>query len=285
MKSRGISEDPSGSYAPRKYWAGLADKFQSADAAGLAPVLHPDAPPWFNHLIDQLQFCAMRRALAVAEIPAGARVLDVGCGTGRWVRRYREIGLRATGMDGQYGMLERARAQATEAPLLVGDACHLPFADAAFDAVSDITVVQHIPAPLQRQVLGEMLRVLRPGGRLILMELIRGQDEHIFPRSPQDWIEQATSCGAALIDWFGQEFFLMDRLFVGAAQSLPGRRRSGVSSIALSSEAGPRPMSAARRVYWALRRVTAQLSAWADPLTERICPARFATHGVFVLRK
>lgn len=285
MKSHGISEDSTGSYAPKKYWAGLAEKFQSADATGLAPVLHPDAPPWFNQLIDELQSCAVRRALAAANIPSGARVLDVGCGTGRWVRRYRKIGLRATGMDGQYGMLERARAQATEAPLVAGDACHLPFADGAFDAVSDITVVQHIPAPLQRQALGEMLRVLRPGGRLIPMELIRGHDGHIFPRSPQDWIQQATSCGATLIGWYGQEFLLLDRLFVRLAQSLPGRGKRGASSIALSSEAGPRTMSAAHRVYWALRRVTAQLSAWSDPLAEGICPARFATHGVFVLRK
>jgi SAM-dependent methyltransferase len=285
MKSHGISEDPAGSYAPRKYWAGLAEKFHSADPAGLASVLHPDAPPWFNHLIDGLQFRAMRRALGLADIPAGAHVLDVGCGTGRWVRRYREIGFHATGIDAQYGMLRQARAQATEAPLLVGDACYLPFADAAFDAVSDITVVQHIPAPLQRQALCEMLRVLRPGGRLILMELIRGKDRHIFPRSPRDWIQQATSCGAKLIDWFGQEFFLFDRLFVGLAQSVSGRRRSGASTTAVSSEAGPRPVSAARHMYWELRHVTAQLSAWADPVAERICPARLATHGVFVLRK
>lgn len=285
MKPPGISEDPAGSYAPRKYWADVAEKFQSADAAGFAPVLHPDAPPWFNQLIDELQFRAIRRALAVAEIPPGARVLDVGCGTGRWVRRYRENGFRAAGIDGQYGMLERARAQRTEAPLLAGDACHLPFADAAFDAVTDITVVQHIPASLQRQALGEMLRVLRPGGRLILMELIRGKDGHIFPRSPQDWIEQATSCGATLIDWFGQEFVLLDRLFVRMVQSLPGRGMRGASSIAASSEAGPRPMAGARRVYWELRHVTAQLSAWTDPLAEKICPARLATHGVFVLRK
>ncbi|MBZ5502111.1 MAG: class I SAM-dependent methyltransferase [Acidobacteriia bacterium] len=267
MKPPGISENPAGSYAPRKYWADVAEKFQSADAAGFAPVLHPDAPPWFNQLIDELQFRAIRRALAVAEIPPGARVLDVGCGTGRWVRRYRENGFRAAGIDGQYGMLERARAQRTEAPLLAGDACHLPFADAAFDAVTDITVVQHIAASLQRQALGEMLRVLRPGGRLILMELIRGKD------------------GATLIDWFGQEFVLLDRLFVRMVQSLPGRGMRGASTIAASSEAGPRPMVGARRVYWELRHVTAQLSAWADPLAEKICPARLATHGVFVLRK
>jgi len=272
-------------YSPKEYWTSLAASAPSVDSTGLAPVLHPAAPSWFNKLIDTLQFRAFRRALSMASIPPGAQVLDVGCGTGRWVRRYEEFGFHATGVDAAASMLRIARELGTTAPLVVGEAYRLPFLNARFDLVSDITVVQHIPASLQPQALSEMMRVIRPGGCLILMELIRGEGSHVFPRRPQDWIEQGKSCGAKLVGWFGQEFFLLDRFFVGAAQSLSGRKRNGVSSIALSSGAGPRPMSAARGVYWALRHVTAQLSAWGDPVAEKVCPARFATHGVFVLRK
>ena len=273
------------SYAPREYWAGVAEKYQSADAAGFAPVLHPDAPPWFNRLIDDLQFRALRRALALAEVPLGARVLDVGCGTGRWVRRYRGLGLRATGVDAEYGMLRRARVQGTESPLLVGDACSLPFGDASFDVLSDITVVQHIPAQLQGQALGEMLRVIRPGGRLILVELIRGEGGHVFPRSPEDWIRQVESCGATLIGWFGLEYLLLDRIVTRAAHILSGRNRGRRSSPALPSQGGLQPMSLVRRVYWKLRYATASLSMWCEPIVEGVCPSRVATHGVFVLRK
>ena len=178
-------------YSPKDYWANLAQKFASVDAEGLAPVLHPDSPSWFNHLIDDLQCRAVRRAVAVAAIPAGARILDVGCGTGRWVRRYQQLGFRVTGVDATLAMLHVARAHGTAAALIAGEAYRLPFADSRFDAVSDITVTQHIPTHLQRQALGEMMRVVRPGGHLILMELIRGQGAHIFPRKPQDWIEEA----------------------------------------------------------------------------------------------
>jgi ubiquinone/menaquinone biosynthesis C-methylase UbiE len=272
-------------YSPKEYWTSVADEFRSADASGLAPVLHFDAPAWFNRLIDKLQFRAVRRALALAAIPRGAVVLDVGCGTGRWIRRYQALGFQATGLDATPGMLGRAIECGTTAQLIAGEACALPFADATFDCVSDITVVQHIPRSLQLLALREMVRVLKPGGRLILMELLRGEDAHIFPRSPQDWLKQVASCGAMPIGWFGQEYFLLDRLFVRAAQKLKRRNVRQVSKAARPLQGMSRHSAISRSVYWSLRHVTAPLSAWMDPVAETICPAHIATHGVFVFQK
>jgi SAM-dependent methyltransferase len=271
-------------YSPKKYWGEVAENYVSADAGGLAPVLHPGAPAWFNQLIDKQQFQAVRRGLALTKIPSGARSLDVGCGTGRWVRRYGQLGFRATGLDVTPGMLKTARKCGTAAALVAGEAYRLPFADGAFDFVSDVTVVQHIPPELQPAAIGEMMRVLKPEGCLLLLELIRGRGAHIFPRSPENWIEQATSRGATLLGWFGQEFLLADRLFVRMAQSVSGRNGGSVNA-APAADSAPRTGSAVRSAYWGFRRITASVSAWTDPLAEKICPARFATHGVFVFRK
>ena len=90
---------------------------------------------------------------ALAAIKPGARLLDVGCGTGRWVRRYGELGFCAMGVDATIGMLDIARGRGTKAPLATGLAQSLPFADASFDCLSDITVVQHIPYELQLKAL------------------------------------------------------------------------------------------------------------------------------------
>lgn len=272
-------------YSPKKYWGELAENYVSADAEGLAPVLHPGAPAWFNRLIDKQQLQAVRRALALAKIPAAARSLDVGCGTGRWVRRYGQLGFRATGLDVTRGMLKSARQCGTAGLLVAGEAYRLPFADGAFDFVSDVTVVQHIPAELQPAAIGEMMRVLKPEGHLLLLELIRGRGAHIFPRSPENWIEQATSHGATLLGWFGQEFLLPDRLFVRMAQSVSGRNGNRVSTGAPAADSESDAGSASRRAYWRFRRITASVSAWTDPFAEKICPARFATHGMFVFRK
>src|SRR5215469_3242238 len=211
-------------YTPKDYWSNLAEGFESTDRSGFAPVLHPQAPHWFNQVIDDLQFRALRRALTIAAIPPGARFLDVGCGTGRWVRRYTELGFSPVGVDATLGMLRIARSHKTSVPLTVGLAQSLPFSDSVFDCLSDITVLQHIPYDLQSTALREMVRVLRPGGRMILMELTHGEGSHIFPRAPRDWISEVESQGTASIDWFGEEFFFADRLFVRLAQSVYGRK-------------------------------------------------------------
>src|ERR1700756_3924556 len=132
-------------YSPKDYWANLAEGFGSMDAAGLAPILHPQVPRWFNQVIDDLQFRAVRRALAIAAISPGARLLDVGCGTGRWIRRYTELGFSPVGVDATLGMLRIACSHQTSVPLAVGLAQSLPFSDSVFDCLSDITVAQHIP--------------------------------------------------------------------------------------------------------------------------------------------
>ena len=273
-------------YSPKDYWSNLAEGFQSMDTSGFAPILHPQAPPWFNHVIDSVQFRALRRALAIAAISPGARFLDVGCGTGRWVRRYTELGFSPVGVDATFGMLRIARSHQASVPLLVGMAQSLPFSDSVFDCLSDITVVQHISYDLQSTALREMVRVLKPGGRMILLELTRGQGSHIFPRPPRDWISEVESHGTALIGWFGEEFVLPDRLFVLLAQTIYGGKGHDVDQTQSPSHTySSRESSVTRRIYWRLRGITVPFSAWIEPAVTKICPAFLATHGVFVFRK
>lgn len=273
------------SFSPREYWAGLADKFHSADPAGFAPILHAGAPAWLNVCIDRLQFSAMRRALDLAEVSARVRVLDVGCGTGRWLRRYSNLGFEATGVDATPQMLRVARTRGTTAPLVAGEANRLPFGDAEFDMISDVTVIQHIPAVQQPQALLEMTRVLKTGGRLILFELIRGEDSHIFPRSPQGWIELGAWCGLRSRGWFGAEYLLLDRLFVRMAQGVMKRRETPGAVGADSGEMMSPRATMLRGVYWGVRHVTVPLSVWAEPVVGRLCPGGLATHGIFVFQK
>src|SRR5215472_1718038 len=250
-------------YSCKDYWANLAEGCESRDALGFAPILHPQAPLWFNQVIDNLQCRALRRALAIAATAPGARLLDVGCGTGRWVRRYKELGFSPVGVDATFGMLRIARAHQTNAPLTVGLAQRLPFSDSVFDCLSDITVVQHIPYDLQSTALREMVRVLRPGGRMILLELTRGQCLHMLPRPPRDWISEVESHGTALIDWFGEEFLLPDRLFVLVAQTVYGRKGNHIDQTPSTAPAcSSKESSLTRRLYWRLRGITLPFSAW-----------------------
>jgi SAM-dependent methyltransferase len=265
-------------YSPREYWSEIADTYGQPDGEGLAPVLHPNVPDWYNRAIDALQFRAVLRGLEVAKLVAGMTILDVGCGTGRWLRRFENLGFRPAGLDMTVGMLSLARKNLTRSPLVGGESFRLPFNDATFDAVSDITVVQHQPHSCQPQAIAEMLRVIKPGGKLILMELIRGKGDHIFPRSPQAWINGVTSFGASLIGWFGEEFMLLDRAFVNFSHLF-------VSKNLVKTNQPRGRVHLAHELYWNARRVVTPLSAQLDPILGRVCPQKFATHGVFIFGK
>jgi SAM-dependent methyltransferase len=91
------------------------------------------------------------------------RILDVGCGTGDF-GRYRLAGAEVWGVDTDVMALERAERY--EIPLVVDLECDdLPFEDGFFDAVLAKDVLEHLQDP--GRVARELLRVLRPGGKLI----------------------------------------------------------------------------------------------------------------------
>jgi ubiquinone/menaquinone biosynthesis C-methylase UbiE len=106
---------------------------------------------------------------------AGVHVLDLGCGDGALVCAAASRGAEATGVDPDPAMLAAARTRADRdgitAAFLEGRAERLPFPDAAFDVVVSITVLCFVPDA--SVAVREMVRVLRPGGRLVIGELGR----------------------------------------------------------------------------------------------------------------
>jgi SAM-dependent methyltransferase len=103
-----------------------------------------------------------------AAVAPGERVLDVACGTGVVAITAARLGAMAEGLDLTPALLERARQNAALAGLPVafreGDAEALPYPDASFDVV--LSQFGHMFAPRPEVTVSEMLRVLRPGGRL-----------------------------------------------------------------------------------------------------------------------
>jgi ubiquinone/menaquinone biosynthesis C-methylase UbiE len=103
-------------------------------------------------------------------VRARGRILELGVGTGNNLVAY-PAGSQVVGVDASAPMLSAARRK-TSAPLSRMDASLLGFVEASFDAVAGSLVFCSIPDPLA--ALAEVRRVLRPGGRLFLLEHVRG---------------------------------------------------------------------------------------------------------------
>ncbi len=115
-----------------------------------------------------------RRELLLGEARPGERVLDLGCGAGRFVAALRQAGADPVGVEIAEAALERARANAPGADLrLLEDDGSLPLEHAAVDLVWCSEVLEHVADTAH--LLLEVRRVLRPGGRLLITVPFHGR--------------------------------------------------------------------------------------------------------------
>jgi demethylmenaquinone methyltransferase/2-methoxy-6-polyprenyl-1,4-benzoquinol methylase len=124
-----------------------------------------------NHLMTAGLDRRWRRVAAEAVVRPGDSVLDACCGTGDFALADARAGGRVTGLDFSERMLERARAKSSAVEWVQGDALALPFEDGSFDAATVGFGVRNLE-DLERGLV-ELRRVLRPGGRLGVLEITR----------------------------------------------------------------------------------------------------------------
>ena len=129
-----------------------------------------------NHLMTLGLDCLWRRR-AVRGLHGN--VLDVACGTGDMVVELLKHGCTVTGVDLSEEMMAIARQKAPAATFMLADAEHLPFPDEAFAAVTCAFGVRNF-VHLEKG-LDEMLRVLKPGGKLVILELATPDGNIIRP--------------------------------------------------------------------------------------------------------
>ena len=116
----------------------------------------------------------LRRALLQRELRAGDRVLDVGCGAGRFSALAAASGASTTGVDVADGALERARTAYPDLDFrLVSFGGPLPLADNSFDLVWASEVIEHVADTASW--LSEVRRVMAPAGRLLITTPAHGR--------------------------------------------------------------------------------------------------------------
>ncbi|HEX7349886.1 demethylmenaquinone methyltransferase [Brachybacterium sp.] len=111
---------------------------------------------WRDLMVDALQ------------IAPGAQVLDLAAGTGTSTTAIAQAGAQVVAADFSLGMMAEGRRRGAPVPFVGADGQHLPFADDSFDAAVISFGLRNVHEP--RLALAEMVRVVRPGGRVVVCE-------------------------------------------------------------------------------------------------------------------
>ncbi len=156
--------------APREYFAGVAGQWDRMRSG------------YFNEAIRE-------DAIAAARVGAGDIVADVGTGTGFMIQGLAPLAARVHGFDESPEMLAIARQNLAAFPNVelreaAGD--KLPVPDRSFDAVFANMYLHHAPDPLR--AIAEMARVLRPGGRLVIMDIDAHDQEWMREEMADRWL-------------------------------------------------------------------------------------------------
>jgi len=175
-------------YKMREYW----NKRATVGVTIYEKVCDYAAPPQFNEIMNKLQKDRLDALLSELPNIQSKRVLEVGCGIGRWGNFIINKGAEYTGVDISPKMIEIAKKNVPKGHFYVIDGENLNFPDNHFDLVFSITVLHHIPYDKKENLIQEICRVVKEEGYIIIIEGITfkkpRQTFNFFPLSPADWI-------------------------------------------------------------------------------------------------
>jgi demethylmenaquinone methyltransferase / 2-methoxy-6-polyprenyl-1,4-benzoquinol methylase len=175
-----------------------------------------------------------RGTVAALGLPEGARVLDLACGTGDLTRLALRRGYQVVGSDLSAGMLA---ANDTPAPLVEGDGSRLPFSDSAFDGVVCGYALRNFTD--LGATLAECARVLRPGGRLSVLE-VDAPTSRVWRAGYDVWFNRAVPLlGGALSDKEAYRYLPRSVAYLPPAPMLRRMlREAGFSTVGIRPLAG-----------------------------------------------
>ena len=202
-------------------------------------------------------------------------VLEVACGTGYYLDHLAKMGYTMTGLEPAAGMRERAQAKNPNVNVVNGIATELPFPDNSFDAVVSIELFRYLEAVDIKKAYAEILRVLKPGGFMIVT---------LVNRYALDAFQVSYGCKLMLEKVFGKE--IINYCDSVTPAGIKRYFKINFGQEALTSSALFAPLRIAYKLSpkfgeWSARR----LERFDERINEKPWHQKFAGHLIVVVEK
>jgi 2-polyprenyl-3-methyl-5-hydroxy-6-metoxy-1,4-benzoquinol methylase len=206
------------SYDAREYWNRRARRYREDNSGWKAVCVVGDAD-WANSYIHSLQVRAVSRVLKV--LP-GMRILDVGCGVGRWSLRFAQQGALVSACDISEEMIRIARERSENLGFKI-DFFVQPIEEVPsdienqFDIVTSFAVLQHITERDRfLRACMNLVKAAKPNGQIVVLETFSSKstrcmlDTHVALRTRLEFVRALEEAGAILIREMGVRFMRLD---------------------------------------------------------------------------
>ena len=256
---------------PAAFWGQRAAAYKNANELWIATSA-AGSPLRTARLVQRLEARGMREVERA--LPRPARVLDAGCGMGRWFP-LTAPGRSLEGVDVTPRLVATAQENPLGVQVTVGDVRALTADDGQFDAVYSAKVVHHVGPAGRAAAVAELFRVTRTGGRVVLYERL-GDGV-----GASDWIGWGAAAGGRLVRVRGNHYAPLERALLRLVRGKAVVEAGGSAARSPRRARWPRTYAA----FTVAHRVALALTIPIEPVFEVTLPARLATHAVFVFEK
>ena len=203
-------------YDPKTYWN---DKAKSAKGNHILASCGNNE--YENECMHQAQLHALNTVIDQQIDIKGKTILDFGCGSGRWVEFFCNLGAKYIGVDISDEMIELSKSRYPDNSFITLKDHKIPLETDSCDFVFSIAVIHHNRPPQQEEMLGEIARILKPGGYLFLFESLGTvQWERMFPHPMSEWIKMVEQYNFDCIMHRGYSYFVLCNLVNDVARRL-----------------------------------------------------------------
>jgi 2-polyprenyl-3-methyl-5-hydroxy-6-metoxy-1,4-benzoquinol methylase len=260
----------------QKYWQVHDSRYAKLDYEndpdGLQNVCHATAPLWLNQYYARFQTTVYQKLFSLVRQPiAGARALDVGCGTARWCRFLADHGYHTVGIDLQQELMEINRRRYPNIEFFCSSIQDY-IAEEPFDLISSVTVIQHVPFDEQDLIIQKLRKLVKVNAYTILLENIHDQGPHVFSNTIKEWQTKFQNAGFVCIAIRRYDYSFFIRLHACMTRTLISiLRRGHLNAGETPCEAFlDSPMSGTSKFLRSLNNAAIRLATAVDTMIEPI---------------